>query len=206
MNTILAGILALTVTIGIILAGWYLYLRFRFRKVIALRYQVIAPFISKLDRRETIHRAEVEVLVRDSLLRHAIYRALEAYGRLELFPADFLTIEKGAEGLLITWLEFPTELGEVPHEVEFFTTVSLDDILSLTYYVFRYRMRNGHWAAGNNWMFGVVGPYHPVSKPYDIPTRIYSRFNAANTTTAEAEARWVHDNVQNSSAALPGPQ
>lgn len=204
MKTILIGIFALVAAVGISLLGWYYYLRWRFRKVVAVRFQIIAPFIKKLERRETILKAEVDGLARNSMLRHATYRALEAYGRLELFPQDFLTIEKGAESLLTTWLEFPTELGEAPHEVELFTTVAIDGILSHTYYVFRYRMKNDHWAAGYNWMFGVVGPYHPSSRPYDIPTRIFSRFNRIDTTTAEGEARWVHENVHKSPATFTG--
>jgi len=202
MKTILVGIFALITAAGIILMGWYYYLRWRFRKVVAIKYHSIAPLIKKLKDHEPILKAEVEIIVRNGTLRHATYRVLEAYGRMELFPADFLTIEKGAESFLITWLEFPTELGEAPHEVELSTTIALDGILSLTYYVFKYRMLNNHWAERYNWMFGVVGPYNPVSKPYDIPARIFSRFNPTDTTTAEEEARWVHQNVQKFRAAF----
>jgi len=195
MKTILIGIFALIIAIGIILVGWYYYLRWRYRKTVGTRYHIIAPLIGKLQRRESVFKGEVEVMVRNATLRHATYRALEAYGRMDLFPPDFLTVEKGAESFLITWLEFPTELGEAPHEIELFTTISIDGILSLTYYVFRYRMRKNHWGERYNWMFGVVGPYHPRSKPYDTPARIFSRFNPTDSTTAEEEAKWVHENV-----------
>ena len=195
MKTVLVGIFALIIAIGIILLGWYYYLRWRFRKTIAIRYHIIAPLIEKLKRDEKIFKTEVDAMVRNGTLRHATYRVLEAYGRMELFPSDFLTIEKGAESFLITWLEFPTELGEPPHEVELFTTIALDGMLALTYYVFRYRMQNNHWAARYSWMFGVVGPYGPASKPYDVPARIFSRFNPTDATTAEDETRWVHENV-----------
>jgi len=202
MKTILIGILALITAIGIIMLGWYYYLRWRFRKVVAVKYHIIAPLIKKLERHEIILRSDVDVMVRNGTLRHATYRVLEAYGRMELFPADFFTIEKGAESFLITWLEYPTELGEAPHEVELFTTIALDGILDLTYYIFRYRMQNNHWAERYNWMFGVVGPYGPLSRPYDIPARIFSRFNPTDTTTAEEEARWVHDNIQHTAPAF----
>ena len=188
--------LALIVAIGVVLLGWYYYLRWRFKKVVATKYRDIAPLIKKLEDRENILKGEVEIIARNGTLRHATYRALEAYGRIELFPSNFLTIEKGAESLLITWLEFPTELGEAPHEIELSTTIALDGILNLTYLVFKYRMLKNHWAERYNWMLGVVGPYNPSSKPYDIPARIFSRFNPADTTTPEREARWVHENVQ----------
>jgi hypothetical protein len=196
MTTTLTVIFVITLALGIILPGWYHYLRWRYRKVIAEKYQIIAPLIEKLARKETVSPTEVELMIRDApTLRYAAYRTLEAYGHLDLFPARFLTLESSAESFLITWLEFPTELGEAPHEIEPFTTIDLDGSISLTYYVFRYRMQNDHWAARYGWMFGVVGPYTPRSKPYDTPTKIFSRFNATDTTTAEAEARWVHENI-----------
>ncbi len=195
MKTILIGTFAFILVNGIALLLWHYYLRRRYRKAIAEKYQIIAPLIEKLAQKETISQTEIEGMVRDATLRHATYRALEAYGRLPLFPSNYLTIERGAESFLVTWLEFPTELGEAPHEIELFATIALDGILTLTYYVFRYRMKKDHWAVRLNWIFGVVGPYGPRSKPYDIPSKIYSRFNATDTNTAEGEARWVHENI-----------
>ena len=195
MKTILIGIFAFILLFGFILLGWYYYLRWRFRQTITAKYYFIAPLIAKLARGDTISKEEVEMMVQNGSVTHAAYRALKAYGRLDLFPSDFLTIEKGAESFLITWLEYPTEVGEAPNEIQLFTTIALDGILNLTYYVFKYKMRTDHWAGGYNWMFGVVGPYHPHSKPYDIPAKIFSRFNSTDTTTAEEEARWVHENV-----------
>lgn len=195
MKTTLIVIFAIALSIGIILPGWYYYLRWRYRKIIAEKYQMIAPLIEKLARKEDVSKAEVEAMARDATLRCATYRTLEAYGRMDLFPLHFLTIESGAESFLTTWLEFPTELGKAPHEIELFTTIALDGILNLTYYVFRYRMKNDHWAASYGWMFGVVGPYATRSKPYDMPAKIFSRFSAVDTTTAEVEARWVHENI-----------
>lgn len=195
MKTILIGTLALVLVIGIALLIWYYNVRWRYRKTIAEKYSIIAPLIERLARKETILKTEVEAMVQDATLRHATYRALEAYGLLQLFPTNYLTIESGAESYLVTWLEFPTELGEAPHEIELFDTIVLDGILNLTYYVFRYRMKNDHWAAQYDWMFGVVGPYGPRSKPYDMPAKIFSRFSAADTNTAEEEVRWVHKNI-----------
>ena len=196
MKTILIGTLVFILIVGIALLGWYYLLRQRYRKTIAKKYHIIAPLIEKLARKEKIAKTDVESMVRNATLRYATYHALEAYGRMELFPSDYLSIESGAESFLITWLEFPTELGQPPHEIELFATIALDGVLSLTYYVFKYRMQNNHWAASNNWMFGVVGPYGPRSKPYDMPAKIFSRFNTTETSTAEDEVRWVHENVR----------
>lgn len=196
MKTIIIGTFAFILMLGIFLFAWYRYLRMRYRRIIGERCKIVALLADRLARREIISRADVEIMARNAALRHAVYSMLEAYGRLELFPEDLLTIEKSAESFLIMWLEFPTELGELPDEIEFYTTVAVDGILSLTYYVFRYRMHSKHWAAQYNWMFGVVGPYGEQSKPYDIPAKIFSRFSTIHTTTAAKEVRWVHENIR----------
>jgi len=195
MKTIVIGAFAFILIAGIFLLAWHRSLRRRYSKTIAERCRAINPLIDKLARHESISRSEVEMMVSNAALRSGIHRVLATYSRLDLFPTELLTIEKGAECFLITWLEFPTELGEAPNEIELHTTIALDDILSLTYYVFQYRMRNGHWAAQYNWMFGVVGPYGPDSNPYDVPAKIFSRFNSIDATTVTDEARWVHENI-----------
>lgn len=72
-----------------------------------------------------ISSEEVLTMVKSPSLRHAVFRILEVYNRKELFPADYFTHEKGAEGFLVNWLEFPTELGNAPDEIELFTIVTL---------------------------------------------------------------------------------
>ena len=54
MKTILIGIFALITAIGIIMLVWYYYLRWRFRKIVAVKYHIIAPLIKKLELHENI--------------------------------------------------------------------------------------------------------------------------------------------------------
>jgi hypothetical protein len=82
MKTILIGIFALITAIGIIMLVWYYYLRWRFRKIVAVKYHIIAPLIKKLELHENILKSEVDVMVRNGTLRHATYRVLEVYGRM----------------------------------------------------------------------------------------------------------------------------
>lgn len=195
MTTTWIVVLTCVFVAGMVLVSWSLLMRLRYRRIVAERQAVLRPLIRKLALHETISESEVSAMASQAPLRYATYATLQAYNRTELFPQELLNLERCAEGFLVTWLEFPTELGEVPHEIELFTTIALDGILNLTYYVFQYRMRNDHWAARYSWMFGVVGPYGPLSKPYDLPAKIFSRFNAISTTTAQDEARWVHENI-----------
>jgi hypothetical protein len=128
-------------------------------------------------------------------LRQAVYQLLTKYNQHELFPASFLTHEKGAESFLVTWLEYPTELGKAPDDIELLKKVILQESISEYYYVFKFRTREPHWAARFNWMMGVAGPYGDDSMPYDVPHRVFSRFNTLDAISPEHEVTWVHENI-----------
>lgn len=152
----------------------------------------LEPLLRKLESGALIDEADIAEIVRDSAVRYAIYKTLENYGCIELFPAEYLTREKGAACFLVNWLEYPTELGQAPDEIELLSIASIPDNELLEYYVFRYRTEAPHWAAKYNWMLGVAGPYRQDNHPYDVPLRVFSRFKQMNTISPEAEAEWVH--------------
>lgn len=195
MKTILISAFILILLAGAALFWRDNYIKRKSRKLAAQRYQVVSPLIKKLESNEGVSRLEVQVMVQDPSLRHGVFRVLEAYHRNELFPVEFFTREKGAEGFLANWLEFPTELGNPPDAIEFLTLVTLHDKESLDYYVFRYKTKQPHWVGQNHWMLGVAGPYRNTSKPYDVPLRVYSRFNTVDSILPEQEVQWVHQNI-----------
>ncbi len=195
MKTIVIVVFSIILLAGAFLLGGYYYLRHRLQRLITLKYAVVGPLIKKLAAREAVSRTEILFMAKDPSLRHAVYRVLEAYSQSDLFPHEFFTIEKGAESFLVTWLEFPTELGRAPHEIELYTTVDLNELVDQTYYVFKYRMTGDHWAVDNNWMLGVAGPYDSESQPYDTPRRIFSRFYSIDRISARGEVQWVHENI-----------
>ena len=174
----------------------YSYIKLKFRKQIAHRYDVVAPLIQKLDSKEGITKSEVRVMVKDPSLRHGVFRVLEAYSRNDLFPVEYFTREKAAEGFLVNWLEFPTELGVPPDEIELMTMVTIPESENIDYYVFKYKTKLPHTSGKLDWMIGVSGPYYSDSKPYDIPNRVFSRFNAIDSISPEHEAQWVHENIR----------
>ena len=96
---------------------------------------------------------------------------------------------------MVTWLEFPTELGVAPDEIEFLEEIVLQDEGDIHYYAFRYRMLRQHWAKEFGWMIGVAGPYQKDTLPYDMPRKVFSRFKAENNTSVRGEVEWVHVNV-----------
>lgn len=194
MKPVLIGILLLTFLIVIaVFINDYIIKR-KFRSFIRKKYNSIQGLRQKLDAEEYIGEEQIMKLVEQPALRQAVFQVLNSYHRSELFPANYYSYEKGAESYLVTWLEFPTELGRAPDEIEFLTTVMLEDRVS-TYYVFKYKTDEPRWAAKLNWMMGVAGPYTPNNLPYDVPKRIFSRFNTPNRISPEEEVKWVHENI-----------
>jgi len=189
---ILVGIVAL---VPLVLAVWYFYVRHRIQKAMAEKYHRVAPLLQQLTRKQPVTRVQIEEMARDPGMRHATFRVLEAYGQSALFPLEHATVEKGAESYLVTWLEFPTELGRAPDEIELIRAVTLEETTRQIYYVFRFRMVTPHWSTKFNWMIGVVGPYSEESEAFDMPAKIFSRFNTVADTIIEDEVQWVHANV-----------
>lgn len=195
MKMIFVGVVILILLVGGILLYKDYYVNRRLRKLAAQKYKRFEPLIKKLDAREAITKSEILLMAEDPSLRHAVFGMLHEYGLGDLFPSEYFTLEKGAESFLVNWLEFPTELGVAPNEIALFTKVTLEENEPLDYYVFKYRTQAPHWAAEYDWMMGVSGPYRKESKPYDVPTRVFSRFNPLDMIPAETEVKWVHTNI-----------
>ena len=193
MKTVLLAIVILTFVIVItVFLTDYLAKR-NFKRFIARKYDAVNDLTRMLESTQTISRDEILKLVLEPGLRQAVHQLFTAHGRKELFPHEYETMESGAESYLVTWLEFPTELGRAPDEVKFITSVSIE--YNEVYYVFQYRSQKPRWAAKLGWMIGVVGPYSSDSAPYDVPKRIFSRFNTLGSISPQEEVKWVHENI-----------
>jgi hypothetical protein len=191
---ILIGTLMFIFLIEAILLYREFYIRRKFKILAAKKYNRVAPLLHKLDASEPIPEVDLMKIAEDPSLRCGLFKMLDAYNKNEIFPAAYFTIEKGAEGHLVNWLEFPTELGDAPDEIEMISKVTLPED-AVDYYAFKYRSQSPHWARQLDWMIGVAGPYHKDSKPYDVPVRVFSRFNPAGSITPEMEVTWVHKNI-----------
>jgi hypothetical protein len=180
----------------ILLVLWILYNRYyvrrKFRSHADRKYEMIKPVLKKITANKTVTSEEILKLVQDASLRYLVYLMLCEHNRQDLFPAEYFTCEKGAESFLANWLEFPTELGAPPDEIQLVKSIPID---AMIYYVFKYRTKAPHWAARNSWMLGVSGPYVSETLPYDVPHRVFSRFNTVENISPEEEAYWVHTHV-----------
>lgn len=194
METIFISVLVVISLAGVLLLLRDYYVRRKSWKLVEKKFSVVEPLIGKFKSKETVTRTEIMGLSKDPSLRNVVFRILEANDKMDLFPDEYYTLEKGAESFLVNWLEFPTELGKAPDVIEFLTKVTLIEIEWLDYYVFKFRSSTPRWAA-RDWMIGTCGPYRKESKPYDIPLRVFSRFNTVDSVSPENEVRWVHDNI-----------
>jgi hypothetical protein len=178
------------------------YVTYRANLAAFQKFKIVEPLMRKLASRETVSDNEILIMAKNPSLRCGTYRVLEAYGHLELFPNEYFTQEKAAESFLVNWLEFPTELGKAPDEIEIVKKIELWSEEDIAYYVFKFRTKAPHWAAQYSWMIGAVGPYRSDTFPYQEPLQIFSRFNPINSISPEMEARWVHDNIPAKSLVL----
>lgn len=196
MKTILIGLILL---ILFLVAGPFLYrehyVKRKLMKLALQKYKIVEPLMHKLAARESITDIEILMMAKDPSLRCGLFRILKVTDSSMLFPVEYLTHEKAAEGYLVNWLEFPTELGAPPDEIEFHQKITIHETEALDYYVFKYKTKAFYWKQ-HPWMMGVAGPYQGASPPYEIPRRIFSRFNTIDSISAQAEVEWVHKNIK----------
>lgn len=152
---------------------------------------------NKLENEEVISEREILEYAKNVLTRESLYSLLDSYSKGALFPKEYYTIQSAAESNLVNWLEFPTELGTQPDEIYYLEEVAIDfKAEKFCYQVFKYKMNEPHWAAKDDWLLGVVGPYFKDSKPYDFPMATFSRMSSKlEHVSPEEEAIWVHENI-----------
>jgi hypothetical protein len=128
-------------------------------------------------------------------MRNTLYEMLQHASRSELFPARYRTQEAFAESAMVNWLVYPTELGQVPDEIELMKVVTTGAPgEEQDYFVFRFRMDEPHWAAKNGWMAGVAGGFERRKQPTtDAGGDTFSSFTAWDSKTPEEHVGEITD-------------
>ena len=164
-----------------------------------LRAERVKPLYEKIESGQTITDDFILPFAQNILARRDCFQLLNTSNRADLFPQEYFTFIKAAESDLANWLEFPTELGACPDEIEHLKRVTIDfdgQNNFVHYEVFRYRTYEPHWPAKVGWILGVVGPYFDDSSPYDNANSTFSRIGSMdNGITQDDEAKWVHKNI-----------
>jgi hypothetical protein len=196
MNILLSSVVSVIIIACVWLFYRIFYVKRKTRKLAAQKLKTFEGLIRKLSTKESINEEDTNGLAENPSTRHALFGILEGFGRRELFPQQYFTLEKSAESFLVNWLEFPTELNGSPDIIELFTKITLqEDHHSIEYFVFKYKKNPPPSGLPKGWMLGVTGPFGPDSKPYDIPKKVFSRFNELGTVSVAEEVRWVHENI-----------
>lgn len=126
-----------------------------------------------------VEQAQIDIVARSAEMRIHLHQALKEMGKLDLMPEKFATQASLAEGDLVNWLVYPTELNRVPDEIELMKEITVPDDTSnrnLQVYLFRFRTFPPHWAASDGWMAGLAGPYDPDEPPQSHGGATFSEF------------------------------
>jgi hypothetical protein len=138
---------------------------------------------------EEVSEEDILDIASSAETRNMLYEQLSALGHLDLYPEEFRTQAAFAEGDMVRWLTFPTELARVPDEIELMYVLGVDGgVLKgvLDYYLFRFRTFEPHWAAEDGWMAGVSGPYPRDAEPSPTsPGDTFSHFEPWDSKTPE---------------------
>lgn len=167
------------------------------RRAYAALANRIAPVSQALARGEAPPETLLVRYAGDRETRKVLFDALEFAKRADLFPAKYLTWELMAEADLVAWLCHPNELSAPPSEIELAGKVPAPDASSpdQTYFVFRYRMHEPHWAAKDGWLAGVAGPYATARPPASSASGTFSRFEAMDSRSLLEHVALAHKNV-----------
>lgn len=68
----------------------HIYVNQKLRRYARQKFIRIEPLLKRLDSRSLIEDADIIELAEDPALRHAVYNALESYGRLNFFRLNTL--------------------------------------------------------------------------------------------------------------------
>lgn len=134
--------------------------------------------ISLLRQGREVPQEELEAIARSPRDRFWMFEALEQLKLLHRAPAACRDQQRLAEGHMVDWLCFGTELGREPDEIELIrketrrqstgrTIFGLKRTTPVDYYFFRFRVVEEHWSKENGWMVGMAGGYarneHPTT-------------------------------------------
>jgi hypothetical protein len=135
-------------------------------------------------RGEPVPETLLEDLADQPSMRYRLWRLLEQVDQLDRFPRRFAGQPHLAEAEMVHWLEFPTEMGQAPDEIELLSTV--DSKTGQRFFCFRFRaaaFRDGKW------FVGVAGPYSAEGRPSMDGAKTFSRFDEWESKSLEEHIR-----------------
>lgn len=108
----------------------------------------------------------IEALANDMEYANLTYHLLKQYRLEKFFPAECSTPEYLAQSDLVRWLNYPTELGKSPDEIEYLGKVRKGE----KFYIFRFRSdsENLNPEVRGQWMIGWSGSKGGTFSTFDL--------------------------------------
>jgi len=158
---------------------------------------IIEAAIKKLDADPLKAKEEIELLAQNIALRNVLYDALKESGKLQHFPNRYLNQESLAESDLAFWLSHPNELGKAPDDIELKAKISkkMSNDKTGEFYLFRFRVKEPHWAAKNGWMAGMTGPYIKGGGLETSAEGTFSELDAFDSKSADEHVTYLLSNL-----------
>ena len=150
---------ALGIALGLFVLAWLNAIRASWVRNSKLA-KLIRPAIEAAQQNRPFAEDKIRQLAELPEARNMLFAELKEIGRAELFPTDYLSIEKVAESDLAHWLMHPNELGAAPSGMELIRGITIQEEEKRgTVFLFRFRAEPSTWASERGWMAGVAGPY-----------------------------------------------
>lgn len=133
--------------------------------------------VALLNRGANVPDAELEWIARSPRDRYWLLNQLRKIGAVHRLPSACLDQALIAEGAMVDWLCYPTELGREPDEIILFAKESrsassgprlvrwLMKREMVDYYFFRFRVTEEHWSKEQGWTVGMAGGYARKDQP-----------------------------------------
>jgi len=125
---------------------------------------------------EDVDDATLESLAARPALRHRLWTMLDRIDRLDRFPTRFGDQQSLAEAEMVMWLEFPTEMGGPPQEIELLRVEELESQEGTRQASYVYRFRSDDFHDGK-WLLGLAGPYASEGTPRIGARNTFSQFD-----------------------------
>jgi hypothetical protein len=143
--------------------------------------------LSLLSRKEEVPGSVLEGLARNLSGRSILWDGLTKRKLTDRFPAAFRTPKALAEADLVHWLQYPTELGYAPKEIELLAAVRyVESGKAQLLYVFKFR--HPHSEEGK-WRVGVSGPFVEGAREPQAGGSTFSKFEALDSKTLKEHIR-----------------
>jgi hypothetical protein len=142
---------------------------------------------SLLMRKEAVEPSVLENLASAPAGRGLLWLCMKKRMLQSQFPAKYRTPKALAEGGMVHWLQFPTEMGKAPREIRHLATIRTVEEGRrelLFFFVFRHPT-----FAEGKWQVGVSGPFPEDSPDASGGGATFSKFKTLDSQTLEAHIK-----------------